>query len=160
MESKYMLKIKNLCQNLSIEEFQIVKHRLDIVFHVFPTYAFSLFFFSGKSAFLKLYVTLVSPVYCSRDPQISFFNNFSIKKGSHSTIYTFKNYFATVVSVFNGIQTGLKCAFGLELKRKIISLFSLFLLLFMGLTTLFDTIHGVHCTISTNFYFYLQYFQQ
>ena len=40
-----MLKIKNLCQNLSIEEFQIVKQRLDIVFHVFPAYAFSLFFF-------------------------------------------------------------------------------------------------------------------
>ena len=47
-----MLKIKNLCQNLSIEEFQIVKQRLDIVFHVFPAYAFSLFFFIlGKAHF-------------------------------------------------------------------------------------------------------------
>ena len=39
-------------------------------------------------------------------------------------------------------------------------LFSLFLLLFMGSTELFGTIHGSHCTISTNFYLYLQYFQQ
>ena len=30
----------------------------------------------------------------------------------------------------------------------------------MGPTALFDTIHELHCTISTNFYFYLQYFQQ
>ena len=30
------------------------------------------------------------------DPQISLFNNFLIKNGSHSTIYTFKNYFVTV----------------------------------------------------------------
>ena len=35
------------------------------------------------------------------DPQISFFINFFIKYGSHSTIYTFKNYFATVFSVFS-----------------------------------------------------------
>ena len=29
----------------------------------------------------------------------------------------------------------------------------------MSLTTLFDTIHEFHCTISTSFYIYLQYFQ-
>jgi len=28
-----------------------------------------------------------------------------------------------------------------------------------GLTALFDTIHELHCTISINFYFYLQYFK-
>ena len=51
---------------------------------------------------------LVCPVHCSRDPQISFFNKTFIKNGSHSTIHTFKNYFATVFSVFSkisGIQT-------------------------------------------------------
>ena len=31
-------------------------------------------------------------------PQITLFNNFFIKNGSHSIIYTFKNYFATVFS--------------------------------------------------------------
>ena len=37
------------------------------------------------------------------DPQIPFFSNFFIKNGSHGTIHTFKNYFATVflVSVFS-----------------------------------------------------------
>ena len=35
------------------------------------------------------------------DPQISFFINFFIKNGSHNTIYTFKNYFATVISAKN-----------------------------------------------------------
>ena len=36
-------------------------------------------------------------------PQITLFSHFFIKNGSHSTIYKFKNYFATVfsVSVFN-----------------------------------------------------------
>ena len=37
------------------------------------------------------------------EPQISFFSNLFIKNGSHDTIHTFKNYFATVflVSVFS-----------------------------------------------------------
>ena len=35
------------------------------------------------------------------DPQISFFINFFIKNESHGTIYTFKNYFATVISAIN-----------------------------------------------------------
>ena len=35
------------------------------------------------------------------DPQISLFSNFFIKNGSHGTIHTFKNYFATVFSVFS-----------------------------------------------------------
>ena len=48
------------------------------------------------------------PVFCEQciralftDPQISFFIKFFIKNGSHSTIHTFKNYFATVFSVFS-----------------------------------------------------------
>ena len=39
-------------------------------------------------------------------------------------------------------------------------LFKLFILLFMGLIALFDTIHGFHRTVSVNFQFYLKYFQQ
>ena len=35
------------------------------------------------------------------DPQIPLFSNFFIKNGSHSTIHTFKNYFAIVFSVFS-----------------------------------------------------------
>ena len=50
--------------------------------------------------------------------------------------------------------------FGYQWKIEIILLFSLFLLLFMGLIIFFDTIHEFRCTILTNFYIYLQYFQQ
>ena len=35
------------------------------------------------------------------NPQISLFNNFFIKNGSHNIIYTFKNYFATVISAIS-----------------------------------------------------------
>ena len=52
------------------------------------------------------------------------------------------------------------CAFGSELKSQLISLFSLFLLLFIGSTTLFGIIHKSYYTISANFNLYLQYFQQ
>ena len=45
-------------------------------------------------------------------------------------------------------------------KNQLILLFNLFLLLFKGLIILFDTIHISHYIISTNFYLYLQYFQQ
>ena len=48
------------------------------------------------------------------------------------------------------------CAFELEWKMKIISLFRLFLLLFMSLNILFDTIYWSYCIILTNFYLYLQ----
>ena len=58
--------------------------------------------------FLAIYNTLVGPVNSARDPQTSLFNNFFIKNGSHDTIHTFKNYFATVFSVsakISSIQT-------------------------------------------------------
>ena len=45
------------------------------------------------------FITSVGPVHCLWDPQISLFSNFFIKNGSHDTIHTFKNYFATVFSV-------------------------------------------------------------
>ena len=44
---------------------------------------------------------LVGFLYCSRDPQTSFFNKIFIKNVSHGTIHIFKNYFATIFSVFN-----------------------------------------------------------
>ena len=35
------------------------------------------------------------------DPKISFFINFFIKNGSYGTIYTYKNYFGTVISAIS-----------------------------------------------------------
>ena len=60
----------------------------------------------------------VGPVHCSRDPQISFFIQTLIKNGSHSTIHTFKNHFATVFSVstkISYIQTDPKVSWELGL---------------------------------------------
>ena len=54
----------------------------------------------------------------------------------------------------------IECAFGMDEICQLILLFSLFLLLFISLTALFDTIHGSYCIISLNFYLYLKYFQQ
>ena len=44
-------------------------------------------------------------------------------------------------------------AFGSKLKTQFILLFSLFLLLFISHTVLFDIIYGSHYTISINFFF-------
>ena len=55
---------------------------------------FFLFFFSKPQLLTKCFRALFM------DSQITLFNNFFfIKNGSHSTIYTFKNYFTTVFSV-------------------------------------------------------------
>ena len=40
-------------------------------------------------------------MYCSRVLQTSIFSHLFIKNESHGTIYTFKNYFTTVFSVFS-----------------------------------------------------------
>ena len=53
-----------------------------------------------------------------------------------------------------------KCPFGKNDFCQFILLFSLFSLLFIGFTVLFDTIHRSHYTISVKFYIYLQYFQK
>ena len=47
------------------------------------------------------------------------------------------------------------CPFDKNYFYQLILLFSLFLLLFMDLTALFDTTHGSYYTILTNFYLYL-----
>ena len=46
-----------------------------------------------------------------------------------------------------------KCAFGNTYFCQLILLLNLFLLLFIGLTSLFDTIHGSHCTFQLTFTF-------
>ena len=69
-------------------------------------------------------------------------------------------YFFSLTSKYNSSFKFLQCTFCSKLKSKLILLFSLSLLLFMSPTTLFDIIHRYHCTISSSFYLYLQYFFQ
>ena len=83
--------------------------------HVCVLCFFFFFFFTrfGKTRLLFMYCSMNSNrkmlTFLSQtvhyvlfmDPQISLFRNFFIKNGSHGTIYTFKNYFATVISAIN-----------------------------------------------------------
>ena len=99
--------------------FKLFRMRLDSRFLRFLRFqfaAFSFFFFFTR--FLPLAATVhvrymnssrnIWPVFREQyirvlftDPQILFFINFFIKNGSHGTIYTFKNYFATVISAIS-----------------------------------------------------------
>ena len=68
--------------------------------------AFFFFFFTrflptcGYCSFDQYSVNSTS-VYCSRTHKFHFFINFFIKNESHGTMYTFKNYFAIVISAIN-----------------------------------------------------------
>ena len=79
-----------------------------------------------------------------------------------TNFYIYLQYFQQKVFYFNKIsrsQTDPKCLFGQLIFSQLILLFSLFFLLFICPTALFGTIHESYCTILTNIYFYLQYFQ-
>ena len=58
-----------------------------------------LLFFLGSAAIVDFVSNKQCICVLFTVSQITLFNNFFIKNGSHSTIYTFKNYFATVFSV-------------------------------------------------------------
>ena len=62
-----------------------------------------LFFFFFQSVVVYFSTVNSVRVHYLRDLQTSLFSNFFIKNGSHSIIYTFKNYFATVFLVFSKI---------------------------------------------------------
>ena len=62
---------------------------------------FLFFFFFGESHFSKQSAFSVGLVHCLWELQTSSFNKTLIENESRGTIHTFKNYFATVFSVFN-----------------------------------------------------------
>ena len=57
------------------------------------------FFFFVQPTIVDKSIVNSAHVHYSRVSQITLFSNFFIKNRSHSTIYTFKNYFATVFSI-------------------------------------------------------------
>ena len=61
-------------------------------------------FFFWKSQFSCDLHCSMGLMYYLQDPQTSFFNKTFIKNGSDDTIHIFKNYFATIFSVFNKIR--------------------------------------------------------
>ena len=95
-----MLTNQHYCQVLRLLE---LRQRLDCAFarlaFVFPSFFLAVIF--------DFSTTPVGPVYCLWAPQTLLFSNFFIKNESHGTIYTFKNYFATVFSIFSFQQNKL-----------------------------------------------------
>ena len=85
------------------------------VWFVHPSWAFVVFFLARISIWTvtALFMDMDSlcrrQVHCSRDQQPLYSEKIYIyiKNGSHSTIYTFKNYFATVFLVFSFQQNKL-----------------------------------------------------
>ena len=78
----------------------IPRPRLRFAFHAFSLSFFFFFFLFSP----QLLTSQLWTVHCLRVPQITFFSNFFIKNEFHNTIYTFKNYFATVFSVSEKIS--------------------------------------------------------
>ena len=77
---------------------------------MFYVCVFSFFFFFSRAGFVDFSIVNSASVHCSRTHKRHFF----IKNESHGTIYTFKNYFAIVFSVFSfskisSIQTDPRC---------------------------------------------------
>ena len=79
--------------------------RLDPTYwHLCLTLAFSFSFFLFSAVVVNFSLVNSIPVHYLRDQQTPLFSNFLIKNESRGTIHTFKNYFATMFSVFNKIS--------------------------------------------------------
>ena len=92
-----ILKKKSLVQAKSLSI------RLDIrLRHCISRFIFFIFFL--RSQFSRDYALFSRSRTLFTRPQTSFFNKTFIKNGSHDTIHTFKNYFATVFLIFSKIS--------------------------------------------------------
>ena len=101
-EKKKKKKI-NVTQSYSSFFFSFFAHWICVWIHICSKHLrFKVFFFFfGKARFCCCFQFSVGLMYCSWDAQTSLFSNFFIKNGSYGTIYTFKNYFTIVFSVFS-----------------------------------------------------------
>ena len=123
--TKNIRKKCNLLCNNGFDKIYIKQKDIKCVFELaftalrFSFYVFSFFFFFFYHVFPPSQAATVHVLYMNSshniwpvlreqcihalftEPQISFFINFLFKNGSHGTIYTFKNYFATVISAIN-----------------------------------------------------------
>ena len=83
----------------------------------------------------------------------SLFNSINLWEKCSYTSPELQNSWGCIVGIISLelLFQSIQCVFGMDYFCQLILLLSLFLLLFMSLTTLFDIIHGFHCTISANF---------
>ena len=97
----------NLTNDFDFYDYKMLrfKNRLSVCLYIPSASTFSVFcvsavfFFFSRTCWLFVREQCICALFM--DPQITLFNNFFIKNGSHGTIHTFKNYFATVFSVFS-----------------------------------------------------------
>ena len=71
----------------------------EIIAYIFSVSLDTAFFFQRLDLCCPMRF-LVGSVHCSQDLQVFFFNKNNFKTESHDTIHIFKNYFATIFSVF------------------------------------------------------------
>ena len=69
--------------------------------YAFHSCAFSLSLFFFPATVVDFSPMNSALVHCSRDLQTLLFSNFFIKNESYGIIHIFKNYFATIFSIFN-----------------------------------------------------------
>ena len=123
-----------------------------IIFHI--EVAFGQFIFCQLILLFSLYLLLFMSLIALFGTIYEFHCTIS------TDLYLYLQYFQQKIFNFNKISRSQTGPFGKNYFCQLILPFSLFLLLFMDPTTLFGTIHRPHCTVSVNFYLYLQYFQQ
>ena len=116
------------------------------------SYIYRIFFFN---------FFLILIIFLAKNKRIDFYLSLLAKPFHSFSAPTQQYVLIRKLQNFNWIWTfNSKCPFDKDYFCQLILLFRLFLLLFMGPTAFFCTIHEFHCTISVNFYLYLQYFQQ
>ena len=96
------------CESWIYYESVWIGLNLTFVFYLTFSLLFFLFSFLIQPHYMTKSTVNSTRMHRSWVPQISLFNHFFIKNGSHNTIHTFKNYFATVFSVsvkISSIQT-------------------------------------------------------
>ena len=104
---------------------------------------------------------LILIIFLAKNKRIDFYLSLLAKPFHSFSAPTQQYVLIRKLQNFNWIWTfNSKGPFDKDYFCQLILLFRLFLLLFMGPTAFFCTIHKFHCTISVNFYLYLQYFQQ
>ena len=111
--------------------------------------------------FIFLIFFLILIIFWAKNKRIDFYLSLLAKPFHSFSAPTQQYVLIRKLQNFNWIWTfNSKCPFGKYYFCQLILLFKLFLLLFMSLTAFFGTILEFHCSISVNFYLYLQCFQQ
>ena len=96
--------IANFCLSYAILESSFLykyPFRFKLIWRLRFVICVFLFFFFLQPVIVDKSTVNSARVHCSQVSQITLFNHFFIKNGSHSIIHTCKNYFVTLFLVFS-----------------------------------------------------------